>query len=332
VPSFEPIIHPWNQEIWQNLTLEPERANHALLFCGDSGLGKQDLAFSLAHFVLTDTHSQSESLFNAGSHPDMHVIMPECEIQEGLLGDFARRYIEPHSGKPKKTITIDQIRKLSQILTTHPHIGSHRVIVILFAETMNRNAANALLKSLEEPPANTLFIIASDEISCSLINFKAPEYQDAEAWMNQQGVVTQDQIATHLAMANNHPIKAQKLYEEGYLTSLKSVFTDVNSLWTQRSEATKVAKNWQDLGSSTSIDILQKMTTDLLRCQLSDEPSIVFFPVQLSWLKTTSAKLSRERLLDTIDALNYAKKMLTTTVDELLVLETVSSKVKSLPL
>jgi len=110
-------------------------------------------------------------------------------------------------------------------------------------------------------------------------------------------------------MANNHPIKAQKLYEEGYLTSLKSVFTDVNSLWTQRSEATKVAKNWQDLGSSTSIDILQKMTTDLLRCQLSDEPSIVFFPVQLSWLKTTSA-----------------------TVDELLVLETVSSKVKSLPL
>ena len=339
--SFKPTIHPWNQEIWQNLTLEPERSNHALLFCGDSGLGKQDLAFSLAHFILTSTHAQSESLFSAGSHPDMHIIMPECEIQAGLLGDFARRYIEPHSGKPKKTITIDQIRKLSQALTTHPHIGAHRVILILFSETMNRNASNALLKSLEEPPVNTLFILASDEVSkiaktirsrCSLVNFKAPSFDVAKAWLNMQGIVTEDQITTHLAMANNHPIKAQKLYQDGYLASLKTVFTDVNSLWTQRSEVTKVAKSWQDLGGAVSIDILQKMTTDLLRSQLSEQPQTVFFPVQSTWIKTTSSKLSTKKLIGVIDELNYAKRMLSTTVDELLVLETVSSKVKNLPL
>jgi len=341
VSNFQPTIHPWNQETWQNLTLEPERANHALLFCGDSGLGKQDLAFALAHFVLTDAHTQSKSLFDAGSHPDLHFLMPEFQIKEDLMGEYARRYIEAHNGKPKKTITIDQVRKLSQTLTTHPHIGSHRVIVILFSETMNRNAANALLKSLEEPPANTLFIIVSDEVSslaktirsrCSLVNFKAPEYSVAKKWLNTQKVVTEDQIDTHLAMANNHPIKAQSLYVDGYLASLKSVFTDVNGLWTQRSEVTKVAKQWQDLGSLTSIDILQKLATDLLRCQLSDAPSTVFFPVQLSWLQSTSKKLSKARLLDLIDELNYAKKMLATTVDALLVLESVSNKVKKLPL
>jgi len=320
VSNFEPIIHPWNQEVWQNLTSESERANHALLFCGDDGLGKRDLAFSLAFSVLTTEHSQSVNLFNAGSHPDCHVIMPECEIEEGIVGDFARRYIEPHSGKPKKTITIDQVRKLSQTLTTHPHIGSHRVILIFFAETMNRNAANALLKSLEE------------RSRCSVVNVKAPDFEVAKAWVNEQGVVTQDQIDTHLAMANNHPLKAQRLYQENYLTSLKAIFTDVNGLWTQRAEVTKVAKQWQELSSATVIDILQKMMTDLLRCQLSDKPVTVFFPVQLSWLQTTSAKLSRERLLDVIDALNYAKQMLATTVDELLVLETVSNKVKGLPL
>ena len=341
MPSFQPVIHPWNQELWQNLTMEPERSNHALLFCGDSGLGKRDLAFALAHFVLTDNHSQSESLFNAGSHPDLHVLMPECHVNDDLLGDFARRYLESHSGKPRKNITIDQIRKLSETLTTHPHIGSHRVILIMFAETMNRNATNALLKSLEEPPANTLFVIVSDEVSkiaktvrsrCSLVNFKAPDYQVAEAWLNMQGVVTQDQIATHLAMASNHPLKAQALYQEGYLSSLKSVFTDVNGLWTQRAEVTKVAKQWQELGGQTCVDILQKLTTDLLRCQLTENPKTFFFPVQASWLKSTSHKLSRERLLEIIDELIYAKKMLATTVDELLVLETVSSKVKSLPL
>jgi len=311
------------------------------LFCGDAGLGKRDLAVSLAHFVLTDNHSQSENLFNAGSHPDLHVLLPECHAGDDLIGDYARRYLETHSGKPKKGITIEQIRRLSETLTTHPHIGSHRLILIMFAETMNRNATNALLKSLEEPPANTLFVIVSDEVSkiaktirsrCSLINFKAPDYQAAEAWLNMQGVITQDQIATHLAMANNHPLKAQTLYQEGYLASLKSVFTDVNGLWTQRSEVTKVAKKWQELGSQTCIDILQKLTTDLLRCQLSSEPKTFFFPVQASWLKTTSQKLSRERLTDVIDELIYAKKMLATTVDELLVLETVSSKVKRLPL
>ena len=70
--NFIPNIHPWNQEIWQHLTNEPERANHAMLFAGNRGLGKQELAFALAHFVLVDNHSQWESLFNAGSHPDAH--------------------------------------------------------------------------------------------------------------------------------------------------------------------------------------------------------------------------------------------------------------------
>ena len=340
--DFQPLIHPWNQEVWQHLTLEPERSNHALLFSGDAGLGKQDIGFALAHFVLTDNHSQSESLFNAGSHPDLHVLMPESAIEDDLLGSFAKRYLEEHSGKkPKQTITVDQIRKLSQRLSTHPHIGSHRVVLIFCAHTMNRNAANALLKSLEEPPANTLFVIVSDEVSklaktirsrCSMVNFKAPDYQSAEAWLSMQSGIPKDQVAVHLAMANNHPIKALKLYQDEYLTTLKQVFTDVNGLWTGRSELTQVAKQWQGLGSDVCLDILQKLTTDLLRSQLSEQPATLFFPVQASWLKSTSAKLSKTRLLSVIDELIYAKKMLATTVDQLLVLETLANHFKKLPI
>ena len=62
---------------------------------------------ALAHFVLTDTHSQSENLFNASSHPDFHVLMPEVEVvkleeYENIMARFARRYLENHKGKPKK--------------------------------------------------------------------------------------------------------------------------------------------------------------------------------------------------------------------------------------
>jgi len=84
----KPNIHPWNQELWEQLTLESERSNHALLFNGDIGLGKQALAFSLAHHVLTQLkngpQSHSESLFDAGSHPDFHVIMPEAKVANSL--------------------------------------------------------------------------------------------------------------------------------------------------------------------------------------------------------------------------------------------------------
>jgi len=337
---FNPTIHPWNQEIWQNLTLEPERSNHALLFCGGTGLGKQDIAFALAHFTLTETHSHSAGLFDAGSHPDLHVIMPEDQIGENLLGQYAQRYIEAHNGKPKRTITIEQIRMLSQAMTTYPHISSHRVILILCAETMNRNSENALLKSLEEPPANTLFVVVSDEVSklaktirsrCSLINFKTPDRQRAEQWLSSQGILPSEQISTHLAMANNHPLQALALFKSDYLNSLKSVFTDVNGLWTQRSEVTQVAKNWQKIGGVRSVDILQKLAIDLLRCRVSEDPETVFFPIQKSWVLSVSEKLSKDRLLDLLDELVYAKRMLATTVDELLVLETLSSKCRSLP-
>ena len=340
MPSFSPTIHPWNQETWQNLTLEPERSNHALLFTGDAGLGKRDIAFALAHFVLCDTHGQSEQLFNAGSHPDLHVIMPESEVKEGLLGDFAARYLEQHSGKPKKTISIEQVRRLSGAMDTHPHIGSHRVILIFYAETMNRNAANALLKSLEEPPANTLFLIVTDELSklaktirsrCSLVNFRQPDFNSAKTWLELNGAMPKSDIDTYLSMSNNQPLEAVRLFEEDYLGAIKTVFTDVNSLWMRRAEVTKVAKNWHELGASKSLDIMQKLATDLLRNSLSSEPQSVFFPVQQSWVSSVSEKFSNDKIIELLDGLNEAKRMLSTTVDALLVLETIANRVAKLP-
>lgn len=347
---FQPLIHPWNQEVWQNLTLEPERSNHALLIHGDKGLGKQDIAIALAHFVLTDNHKQSATLFDAGSHPDVHVIMPEALSEQikstdgshhRLIADYAARYIEPHSGKLRKTITIDQVRKLSSALVTHPHISKYRVILIFAANTMNRNAANALLKSLEEPPANTLFLIVSDEVSvlpktirsrCSLVSLKAPDRDSAIAWLNLQSVIPEDECDTYLSIANNHPLRAIELFKSGYLVSLKSVLTDVNHLWMRRIDITSAAKKWQTLGASISLDILYKLATDLLRCQLSENPRDIFFPVQRTWVSSSSKKVSREQLIRLIDELNYSRTMLATTVDELLVLETIAERTYSLPI
>ena len=340
VTKFAPIIHPWNQELWQHLTLEPERANHALLFNGNRGLGKRDLAFSLAHYVLTQNHSQSENLFNAGSHPDFHVLMPEYRVGDDLVSRFAQRYLEQHTGKPKRTISIDQVRNLALAMNTHPHISTTRVVLIAYAETMNRNAANALLKNLEEPPANTLFIVVSDDAArlaktirsrCSLINFRAPTSDNAKAWLMQQKAMPEHEVDIHLAMANNHPLMALNLFKENFKDDLKTVFTDVNGLWNNRTNVIDSAKHWQQMGGVKAIDILQKLTADLIRHKHMETPKKVFFPVQQSWVQASSAKLDQQRLFDAMDALIYAKKMLATTVDELLVLETVSNKLRLLP-
>jgi len=344
VTNFKPVIHPWNEVLWQSLMGASERRNHALLFTGSRGLGKIATGFALAQNVLCDGQTQSITLFDAGSHPDLHVLMPEDKVLEldgaDLLGSFANRYLEPNNGKPKRLIGIEQVRKLGLALTTHPHIANTRIVLVVCAESMNRNAANALLKNLEEPPANTLFIVISDEISklpktirsrCSLVNFRAPELATAKAWLEQQQVIPSNEIENHLAMANNHPLLAESLYKSGYIESLKSVFTDVNGLWNQRREAVEVAKNWQTIGGLKCLDILQKLSVDLLRFNLSNSPKSVYFPVQSSWVSSVSAKISLIKLHETIDLLAESKKLLSTSVDELLVLETLSVKFTDLP-
>ena len=86
-------IHPWNEHIWQHLTTSHERTNHALLFNGNHGLGKKDLAISFAHYLLCQNHGQSEHLFNAASHPDLHILMPEVLAQEYQEQDLSLIHI-----------------------------------------------------------------------------------------------------------------------------------------------------------------------------------------------------------------------------------------------
>jgi hypothetical protein len=164
-----------------------------------------------------------------------------------------------------------------------------------------------------------------------LINFRTPALDSASAWVKYQNVIPEDQADTYLAIANNRPLEAMRFYHEGYLESLKTIFTDVNNLWMNRAEVTLVAKNWQEIGGSEVVDILQKLVTDLVRCKLTASPPTVFFPVQKPWIDSSSTKLSKKKLLSLVDELNYAKRMLSTTVDELLVLETLTNRVRLLP-
>jgi DNA polymerase-3 subunit delta' len=143
-------VMPWHLAIWHQLTrlADSGRMPHALLIHGAHGLGKQSLAEALIARTLCAKpeeqacgHCHSCRMLASGYHPDLLRVGPE----EG-----------------KRQIRIDPIREVNRFVSQTAQQGGYRVIVISPAEAMNIAAANALLKSLEEPGDKTLFILLSD--------------------------------------------------------------------------------------------------------------------------------------------------------------------------
>lgn len=129
------------------LLVQEDRLPHALLFCGPYGIGKFLTAQVLAASLLCankqsacGTCPSCQALL-AGTHPDFYVIEPE--------------------GKTIKMIKIEQIRRLQAEISRAPYLSDKRVVIIDQADKMNEAAANSLLKTLEEPTGQVVFILVA---------------------------------------------------------------------------------------------------------------------------------------------------------------------------
>lgn len=211
-------IYPWQKNDWARLQELRKRPAHALLFKGSKGIGKLDLAINFTQSLLC-THPDESAFacgkcsschwFEQGSHPDFRLIQPEVLSRDGE---------ESESGKkPSKQVSVDQIRGLADFCGMTAHQGGRRVIVIYPAEAMNANAANALLKNLEEPPPGLLFILVSHKPQqllptilsrCLSFALSAPDAASAMHWLNEQGVKNP---ADALAASGFAPLQAVQL-------------------------------------------------------------------------------------------------------------------------
>ena len=149
-----PLIGHRNAEAAFISANESGKLHHAWLIEGPAGIGKARLAMRLAAYMLgargpadspldapqDDTVIQS---YLAGGHPDQRTVQIE-------LND---------KGKPRQDITVDQIRDLNHFFTLRPAMGGWRVGIIDALDELNRNGANALLKTLEEPPASSIMFL-----------------------------------------------------------------------------------------------------------------------------------------------------------------------------
>ena len=133
--------------------LNSKRLHHAWILVGSKGLGKGQFARMAAARLVAETGLVQP---NWAVHPDILVLdhLPLNEAEEDKKAD----------GKPfqtKRNITIDQVRRMQHRLTTRPTLGRRRAVIIDPADDLEKNAANALLKSLEEPPAGTFFMLVA---------------------------------------------------------------------------------------------------------------------------------------------------------------------------
>lgn len=144
------------------------RMPHAWLLAGPRGIGKATLAYRVARFVLSQGAGRGGGLFGedpmvAGSF-DTDSADPVCrQIVAGGHPDMLtiERSVNPSTKKPRSEIVVDDVKRLSSFLSLTTSAGEWRVVIVDAADEMNRNAANALLKGLEEPPSSTLFLLVS---------------------------------------------------------------------------------------------------------------------------------------------------------------------------
>lgn len=257
---------PWQLSQWSRLSraLVNNQLAHAYLFSGSEGLGKALFANSFARYVLcsnpitssapadlTETNLACNSCPNClqsgvGSHPDILII----EAEEG-----------------SKSIKIDQIRLLSEFVIRSSHAGGAKIAIIQNAHLLNANAANALLKTLEEPNKNTHVFLVSDypgrlvatiRSRCQKIAFQVPNTDLVTPWL--QSIIETGNVESILEASEMRPLVALQLLEGDSLQKREQFMQSICDIKTGRKPIQQVLTL---IAKDEESEVLQHLSTFL---------------------------------------------------------------------
>ncbi len=234
----------WHKEIAENWLerVAQGRSPHALLLLGPPGVGKRA---AVAWMV-----RRSLGIGELGPLPEFPFERPEH-------ADL--RWIEPP--EDKATILIDQVRELVADLGLTSYEGGGKLAVVEPANAMTINAANSLLKTLEEPPGDTLLILVADRVGrlpatifsrCQRIDFAVPPPREGLAWLDRLKPSTH--WAEALAMAGHAPLAAIDALEK--LDTCTAMASDFGAVAAGRASPVDVAAGWSKLDAAFVLDWL----------------------------------------------------------------------------
>jgi DNA polymerase-3 subunit delta' len=256
---------PWHDPCWALLRAAraASRLPHALLVTGPTGVGKRQLIERLAHGLLCCRPTESGEacgdcrdcdLWAAGTHPD-----------------YLRIGSDPDGQSDE--IRVDTVRRSTDAEALTAHRGGFKVIVVDPAQRLNAAAANALLKTLEEPSPGTLLCLICEEPSrlpatvrsrCQLLKVPVPSDDIALTWLQAQGMASKDATKL-LGLAHGAPLRALALAGSGQLKGRDNLFSGFAAVGHGTRDPIAEAAGWNQHDPAILLDWLGTWVSDLLR-------------------------------------------------------------------
>jgi len=263
VDGLAPYL-PWQKSQWRRIAAmrSETRLPHALLLRGPEGVGKYAFAWQLLCVLLCEQGGQPDKpacgecrscrLLAAHTHPDLHLL-------------------EPLEGKQQ--IGIDQVRTLIERIGLTPQYGGRKAVIVSPAEGMTRAAANTLLKTLEEPPGDAVFVLVSHRSGalpatirsrCQMVDFPIPDADTANAWLSAE-LQSQEAAETALRLAHGAPLTARLFAGDGRLEGREAILADLEGLVAGVADPIATAERWRNAGLADVLYWLLSLACDLIR-------------------------------------------------------------------
>ncbi|MDX1347607.1 MAG: DNA polymerase III subunit delta' [Thiomicrorhabdus chilensis] len=232
------MIYPWMETQWQHWQTLQSRLGHAYLLSGPHGIGIETFVQKLAQSIFCEQHNACGHcsgchLFVTQQHPDFF----HLKIQED-----------------KKEISVDQVRELVYKLNETSHQGGYKVAWVEGPEHLNQSAFNALLKTLEEPAAQTLFILTTHKVGslpatiisrCQKLNFTTPPIEDALDWLQQANPQADIALLKRALRLNwGAPIAAHQWIELGLFDQDNEWKTALKQMQNVQKTVPQVVEKW----------------------------------------------------------------------------------------
>jgi len=269
-------IYPWLESHWSFFLkrLGSGKLAHAVLIEGPAGTGKNALATAMVALLLCREpgknacgQCRSCKLLAGSVHPDFFDLQPEEDSQ---------------------VIKVDQVRAMIGKLDLTTSISERKLAYIHPAETMNINAANALLKSLEEPAGNAVLILVSDNPGrlpvtirsrCQTVTVNQPDAGLVRDWLLGRSKQTGQRVTEAMQAAGGSPLRAARYLESSELDAFSGVRAGLSNLWGKPAAVSLVSSGWLELDAVELWRWLSICTGEVIKSLLTGQP-LDWFPAR----------------------------------------------------
>jgi DNA polymerase-3 subunit delta' len=308
-----PWLASWQRQLQG--TLQSQRLPHSSLLLSVPGLGAEHLANWMSALALCESSGERPcgvcaacSLLRSDSHPDYHLVKIEEDAQQ---------------------IKVDQVRELISSLVLKSYRGGFKVGVIEGAEALNVNGANAFLKTLEEPSADTMLIMiarpnhrlpATIASRCLRIPLRAPSTEVAVAWLEAHGAPAPGQNwDAALALSGGAPLLALDLHSAGIAGLEAEMQRCMQDIASGGVDVTLLAETWAKSNLPLRMTWLENWITRRVLTSLGEVGS--HQSAERARLPGALLKPKIRALFDFLDATRELRRLASTGMNQQLALE-----------